>query len=737
MTSATKSGSALQLLWKSRSRLARIALLLVILELILLCLGRVTTLRSSSLEAWARLVGFFLVLILLGIAVRWFRRIVMWRLRNRLIVTYVFVAVIPVVLLFTIGVVTAYLFAGQFASFVVTSDIHSDLKAMAAANRVRIRDVVEQFRLSGSLEKAAVTLNATESPELRMTLWLQPANGKPRAVSVPADTPIITMPPPSIASQERAVVSEPDGLRLYTWASAPVGNARLTLISYLPLGFHQLRQIAADIGEITLYAPDLSGHGIPMTGDAKDDITISIGPPQAKAQRNGKSPSTSSESGGIRIRDGNRVYIRTPQSSSPVAALTPITAGSLHPSRSLDPEVVFGLPFNVIDWNTGQTATALLRVRTLPSLLYRRLFVALGEFAGLVFYVLAAVGIVFALIELFALITGISLTRTMTRSVANLYRATQHINRGDFDHRIQVRTSDQLAALETSFNSMSESLGRLMLEQKAKQRMESELAIAQEVQAQLFPRQAFQLHTLEMHGTCRPARTVSGDYYDFLDLGSERLGIALGDISGKGISAALMMATVHAAVRAYGWGRLAQHQPLVVGASADSASGGGQESLVGAAESPAAILGLLNSHLFHSSPAEKYATLFLASWNGQTHRLQYSNGGHLSPIVIGHDGAVTYLDKGGMVIGLFDQMQWEAGEVELHPGDLLIAYTDGITEPENEFGEFGDQRLLSLIQDNRNLPLDRLSEAVIAAVEDWIGANEQPDDMTLVLARAR
>src|SRR5207247_2309267 len=130
-------------------------------------------------------------------------------------------------------------------------------------------------------------------------------------------------------------------------------------------------------------------------------------------------------------------------------------------------------------------------------------------------------------------------------------QATQHINRGDFSHRIRVKERDQLAALQVAFNSMTESVERLIVEQKEKERLQSELAIAQEVQAQLFPTANSSTATLEICGLCRPARIVSGDYYDFLPYGAEQIGIAVGDISGKGISAALLMATIHSAVRAY------------------------------------------------------------------------------------------------------------------------------------------------------------------------------------------
>jgi sigma-B regulation protein RsbU (phosphoserine phosphatase) len=119
------------------------------------------------------------------------------------------------------------------------------------------------------------------------------------------------------------------------------------------------------------------------------------------------------------------------------------------------------------------------------------------------------------------------------------------------------------------------------------------------------------------------------------------------------------------------------------------------------------------------------------------HRLTYSNGGHLPPILISKTGTVRRLEAGGTVVGLFDNMSYEEGSVEMHPGEIFVAYSDGITEPENDFGEFGEQRLIDLVRDNRHLPLPQISQIVTTAVDDWIGDKEQPDDVTLVLARAR
>ena len=153
--------------------------------------------------------------------------------------------------------------------------------------------------------------------------------------------------------------------------------------------------------------------------------------------------------------------------------------------------------------------------------------------------------------------------------------------------------------------------------------------------------------------------------------------------------------------------------------------------------SPGALLELLNHQLYESTPPEKYATLFLASYDGRSHRLTYSNGGHLPPILIREDGAVRRLEAGGTVVGLFDNMTYDEGCVEMQPGEIFLAYSDGVTEPENEFGEFGEDRLIDLVSVNRALPLLQISQTVTSAVDDWIGDNEQPDDITLVLARAR
>jgi sigma-B regulation protein RsbU (phosphoserine phosphatase) len=531
----------------------------------------------------------------------------------------------------------------------------------------------------------------------------------------------------------KEIVRDQDELYLRVASVFEVGQEKLTVVTGEPLDRNLLADIAANLGEITLYAA-----GMPL-----EDAQRGNAQSQRQPVADGNSPANP-ESAEPEPKEGKIVISESKSGGKAEAVqqvLRPIfTVGTVPtPASMMDREITFATPLSVVDWKSGERAgtSALAKVRTRPSVLYAHLFAALGDIARGVEYLLLAIVVFFAVIELIALIIGARMTRTVTGAVAQLYDATRNVDRGDFSHRIPVKSADQLAQLSLSFNSMTESIEKLILEQKEKQRLEGELAIAQEVQAQLFPRQVSELESLEVHGFCRPARTVSGDYYDFLTASSHKLILAVGDISGKGISAALLMATIHSAVRAYSVESLPQmREPVAVGAVA----GAGRIMAAwpeGIEVSPGALLGLLNHQLYESTPPEKYATLFLGIYDGRTHQLTYSNGGHLPPILIGKDGSVRRLEAGGTVVGLFDNMAYDEGSVQMQSGEIFLAYSDGVTEPENEFGEFGEERLIELVSANRQQPLVQISQAVTSAVDDWIGDNEQPDDITLVLARAR
>jgi len=664
------------------------------------------------------------------LAFRWLKRRILWRLRNRLIVTYVFIGVIPAVLLVTMALITLYGLAGQFAVFLVTSEIRSQLRSLEAANAAVSNELAA--RLERGENPAAESLAGLRK---RDRAW-----GRRQICAWYGEKPLplcnefqgATLTFPGFAKGTfREIVRDREELHLRVVTSLPLGANRLTVVTSEPFDKELVGNIAADLGEITLFASGIAINETPTQSSASSGGEPNPGPHASASitpQDNKGGIVISSNKQGVSVQADNQVLQPT------------FVVGMLpSPDGRFDLEIpLAGTSLSVVDWNSGERARrALLRVRTRPSVLYGHLFAALGEFVQGVAYILIGVGIFFAIIELIALIIGTRMTRTVTAAVAQLYDATRHVDRGDFSHRIPVKSGDQLADLALSFNSMTASIEKLILEQKEKQRLENELVIAQEVQAQLFPRQVSELESLEVHGFCRPARTVSGDYYDFVTASSHKLILAVGDISGKGISAALLMATIHSAVRAYSMEHLPQmREPVAVGAVA----GAGRVLAAwpeGVEVSPGALLGLLNHQLFESTPPEKYATLFLGIYDGRSHHLTYSNGGHLPPILIAEDGSIRRLEAGGTVVGLFDNMTYAEGAVDMRPGEVFIAYSDGVTEPENDFGEFGEQRLIDLVRENRKLPLAQISQIVTMAVDDWIGDKEQPDDVTLVLARAR
>ncbi|PYX55059.1 MAG: hypothetical protein DMG76_19465 [Acidobacteria bacterium] len=710
-----------------------------VLFVVALLLRWVAPAWGSSIGWWVKFLVFDAAMLFAIVAFRWLKKKLLWRLRNRLIVTYVFIGVIPVVLLIALAFIALYLFAGQFASFVVTSEINSQLRRLEAVNAAIGNELAARLERgqNPTAESLAGLKKRDPAWQRRQVCAWYATKALPLCSGPHAET-LFTFPA-FVTGTFREIVRDQNELHLRVATILPLSAEKLAVVTTEPLDKELIGKIATTLGEITLYAAGIQNAPAALPSNASAPI-ISVENDAIEKQLKSRTPSSlkpdQASTGTVIRQSASGVEL---QGGHPELHPT-FTVGTLpDATNGLDREITFGTPLPVVDWKTGERerAGALVRVMTRPSVLYGHLFAALGDFATGVEYILLAVGIFFAVIELVALITGWRLTRTVTRAVAQLYDATQHVNRGDFSHRVPVQSKDQLAELALSFNSMTASIERLIVEQKEKQRLENELMIAQEVQAQLFPRQVRELESLEVHGFCRPARTVSGDYYDFLTASSHKLILAVGDISGKGISAALLMATIHSAVRAYSVESLPQmREPVAVGAVA----GSGRVMVTwpeGAELSPSALLSLLNHQLYESTPPEKYATLFLGIYDGRTHQLTYSNGGHLPPLLIGEDGALRRLEAGGTVVGLFDNMSYDEGSVEMYPGEILVAYSDGITEPENDFGEFGEERLIDLVRKNRRLPLEQISQVVTTAVDDWIGDNEQPDDVTLVLARAR
>ncbi len=681
------------------SRLSRAAWYLLGLDLALFLLEIVFRwsglANGGGLRGWVLLLSFAVIILFVLVGIRWVRQKLMWRLRNRLIVTYMFIGVIPAILLITMAFVTLYLFAGQFANFVVLAELNARLRGISASNTAVASEMARELDANQTISNFVKELKVRD-PEWKKRNVCAFENEK----MLICDQSIGQFQLAAVALAYRTpggIVNDHDRLELRSATTLAVKAGDLTVVSSEPLDEELLGDMSKKLGVVYFY------HSV-QNPDSGNHVTVEL--------------------------NGNDANVKT------------TSAGILPPETNiLDREITFFTPVRISIWTKAGTlpdaqGINALGIHTRPSLLYDRLFAALGEFSQMVEYFLVVIAVILAIIELVALYIGTRLTRSVTGAVAQLYSATTFVNQGDLSHRIPVQSSDQLASLATSFNAMTASLENLLEEQRDKQKLENELIIAQEVQSQLFPRVISQVSSLDLHGFCRPARTVSGDYYDFLTVDPETLIFAVGDVSGKGISAALLMATIHSAVRAYS----IEGIPLVrqmMTAGAGEPSTVASAVLHGAEVSPSYLLSLLNHQLYSSTPPEKYATLFLAFYDGRRRKLTYSNAGHLPPMVISEDGTTRRLDCGGTVVGLFDDVSYEEASIFLRPGEIFLAYSDGVTEPENDYGEFGEERLLDLVYENRHQPLCTISETVTLALDDWIGAREQPDDVTLVLARAR
>src|SRR5215469_4625170 len=245
---------------------------------------------------------------------------------------------------------------------------------------------------------------------------------------------------------------------------------------------------------------------------------------------------------------------------------------------------------------------------------------------------------------------------------------------------------------------------------EAERQAAHDLAIAKQVQTRLFPQRQPPLRTLAYAGICHPARTVGGDYYDFLDLGRRRLGLVIADIAGKGIGAALLMANLQAALRS---------------------------QCATAWEHPERFLRSVNQLLHENTAEGDYATLFFAEYDDDTRKLRYANCGHPPALLLRCDDSLLRLGATCTVVGLFEKWDCAMEERELAPGDAVLLYTDGVTEALNGEGEeFGEGRLLEATRQHRRLSLPELLEAVADQARRF-SSHEQADDITLIVAECR
>jgi sigma-B regulation protein RsbU (phosphoserine phosphatase) len=566
---------------------------------------------------------------------RWAAERAVWRLRHRLIVTYLFLAVAPVLLLLAIATAGAYSLLLQVAMNVVTTELDHRQQELAAITEAA-RDV------------APSSITAILDPFFtrRYPGLLLVAHRGNSTTRIPADAEV---PPPVVGFDASRGIVHRKGI-FFLWANRKLPDGDITVVA--PLNGPLLAQLAPELGVVTL-----ERNLADFDGEARNLLPAAEG-----------------------------------SFDAPLFWFALLRASEWERPGELSRDVRIGI----------QTR----RSTALAALFNRRADVA----QGFVQAFLIGGAILFVLVELICWVIGVTMTRTITNTVHHLYQGTQHIADGRFSHRMPITGRDQLAEVGTSFNRMTAHLEKLVAVAQEEERLQSEIAIAREVQDQLYPTLQTRSSHLRVAAVYRSARMVSGDYFDYETAGDGRVALAIGDVAGKGISAALLMSSIQSSLRTQ-----LGHSEL---------------------QTTEEIVTRLNRHLCASTSAAKYATFCLGLYEDATQTLYYTNAGHIPPVLI-RDGKTCRLDVNGTVVGAFENAVYDSSALPLIPGDLLAWFTDGLSEPESEFGEmFGEERLIELLRTNAHKTEQQIADIVLDAIRQWTGQQDElQDDITLMLVR--
>ena len=622
---------------------------------------------SGGLFGLVKFLGLLGAIYLLVRFIGWWRNRLLWSLRNRLIVAYLFIALVPVMLLILLAVQAGLLLYSQLGGYLLYEDMQERVQLAAdasghiasalAANPAIIGDgkaeqtLAEEIHAVYDQRLPGLAIDFTSDPKLFDRVA---SKGTPRFAGL---------------------VQRGNSLWLEALQEIQTSKGTRIVELRVPVNPEFVSTLAPDLGPVLI---DL------------------VGPRESENQK------------GITFRVANRDYFAIREIRAKGRSLPP-------PSSWLDREVTGFSSFQAVrltdDGKAVLSTPVVGSFSARPSQLNARMFLSVGDLNYLNFLLFFVLAGVLLLIEAAALITGIVMTRRITKAVDDLYNATQYVQQRDFGHRVKISSRDQLGILGESFNLMTESISNLIEEQKQRQRLENEISIAREVQNQLFPQSLPSVPGVEIEAVCKPARMVSGDYYDFIQLSPTQLAIAVADISGKGISAALLMASLQAALRS----QLLTEESKTL--------------------STAELVVRLNRHLFYNTGDDRFATFFIAVYDCATRILRYTNAGHLPSFCI-CNGSALHLDCGGIVLGVVDEYPYEQGCVEVPRGALLIGYSDGLIEPENVYGEeFGIHRLKAAALGLQKEDPSSVANGLMQAAEEWAGTPEQADDMTVIVAK--
>jgi serine phosphatase RsbU (regulator of sigma subunit) len=371
--------------------------------------------------------------------------------------------------------------------------------------------------------------------------------------------------------------------------------------------------------------------------------------------------------------------------------------------------------FSLVSGNFENRKMLLLIEVTIANIL-KELTSQKNPFSLAVMIALTALAVSMFIFEAFMFFFGVRITTGFTSAVRSLYRGTKRIAEGDLDSKIEIPNEDELGDLAASFNAMAKAVKKGREEAILRAHLESELETARKIQEKLLPHEMPHIPGFEIAGTSIPSKQVGGDYFDFLDLGEGRLGIAIADVSGKGIPAALLMANLQASLHA---------QTMET-------------------EKVAEVAIRINNLLVKSTDANMFVTFFYGLLDRTKSTFTSTNAGHNPPLLLRADQSTERLAEGGLVLGFLPDQKYAQQTTILHPGDILVLYTDGITEArepeENKAVEdklFGEDRLVQIVMESASLSAREIQSAILHGVSVHTKNTPQGDDITLVVIKRR
>ena len=684
-------------------------------------IGVVDTVASIALAAGG---GVFLVR---GVALA--QRRLLWRVRRKLIISYIFIGFIPALLLVAFALLGALLLFSNFSSYLVQARLRAiadraesiakttALEIQRAGSR-DIEGIVAQREMSATREFEGASIAVVEMRRACSELPSRRSGAAATAPGRPAAAPM-----PLAVAGPWAHVEPP--AEVPDWIGCDGFKGLLAMSSDQP---------ATTTAPSTTTAPRISVNGQEVSLDDQSATTYmlirAIGFPDVRAPAYAvivDLPVSGQVRRQFRGETGVELtrVVAVPSSDGTV---TPLRArADYSPAAIPPPSAALPLPsfivFEYRDWLTGMTSPLVASMQISVAEIYDRISAAQGvinqrSFGQGLFLVLMLIGILFLIIEFVALVAGLALARSITGSVHELFAGTERVRQGDFTHKISISAKDQMGELAESFNSMTASIEDLLRQAAEKKRLEEELRIAHEIQMSLLPQGPLRMPGLSVTALCVPAREVGGDYYDFLPLDAHRVGVLIADVSGKGTSAALYMAEL---------------KGLIL-------------SLSRIHTSPRDLLITANRIIAEHLDARSFITMTYAVVDMRAATITYARAGHTPLIYLpgeppGHQ-KVRILTPDGMVLGLkldngemFERLL-EEQTIPLRAGDLYLFFTDGISEAMNVGDDcLGEQRLATLVEEHAHLPADALRERVLREIAAFVGEAPQHDDMTMILLK--